>query len=109
MRITSVTGLITSMVATPEEVALSLDEIAPSLQLRLDTKSREKALKAAMAEVETREQGKAQAEMQGSVSTENQIKVEKSKPKPAAPGINGTATKKTKKSVQRKTVGRSGA
>jgi phage-related protein (TIGR01555 family) len=106
MRITSVTGLITSMVATPEEVALSLDEIAPSLQLRLDTKSRERALKAAMAEVENREQGKAQAEMTGEVATTNQIKVEKSKPKP---GINGTAGKKTKKSVQRKTVGRSGA
>lgn len=105
MRITSVTGLITSMVATPEEVALSLDEIAPSLKLRLDTKSRKKALKLAMGEVENRELGRSQEEMKGEVGTANQIKVEKSKPKP---GINGTAAKKTKKSVQRKTMGRSG-
>lgn len=105
MRITSVTGLITSMVATPEEVALSLDEIAPSLKLRLDTKSRKKALKAAMGEVENREQGRSQEEMKGEVGSKNQIAVEKAKPKP---GINGTASKKTKKSVQRKTMGRSG-
>ncbi len=55
MAIDSCVALITSQVALPEEVALSLTKIAPSLGLMLDRAAREKALKEALTEVENRE------------------------------------------------------
>lgn len=55
MAIQSLATLIENQVALPEEVALSLRNIAPNLRLVLDAKSREKALKEALTEVQKRE------------------------------------------------------
>lgn len=55
MAIQSVGTLIERQVVLPEEVALSLRTIAPNLGLVIDAASREKALKAALAEVAKRE------------------------------------------------------
>jgi phage-related protein (TIGR01555 family) len=84
MRVTSATGLITSEVVTPEEVALNLSRIAPTLRMQIDLDARRKAMKAAMEEVANRETGIGKLEAEGEVSTNNSIKVEKAKPKPVA-------------------------
>lgn len=55
MRVDTAVALITSQVAQPEEIALSLGRIAPTLGLDLDLDARQKALKAAMAEVASRD------------------------------------------------------
>jgi phage-related protein (TIGR01555 family) len=55
MAIDACVALVTAQVVLPEEVALSLRIIAPMLGIVIDAASREKALKAALAEVEKRE------------------------------------------------------
>ena len=55
MRITSATTLVTAGVVLPEEVALSLPNMAPTLGLRLDMAARLKALPEALKELSNRE------------------------------------------------------
>jgi hypothetical protein len=55
MAITSLVSLIQSQVATPEEGALSLRNIAPNLRLNIAAEPREKALKESYKEIENRE------------------------------------------------------
>lgn len=65
MRIDAVLAAVTSQVVLPEEAALSLQDVAPTLGLRLNTQAREKAMKAALAEVSSRELYEDPAEAAG--------------------------------------------
>lgn len=103
MRVTSATGLITSEVVTPEEVALNLSRIAPTLRMQIDLDARRKAMKAAMEEVANRELGMGKLEAEGEVSTNNSIKLEKAKPKPVA---GAPKTKMSKRKTPSKAQGR---
>lgn len=55
MAIDSCVALVTSQVALPEEVALSLTKIAPTLGLMLNREPREQALQEALEEIKNRE------------------------------------------------------
>lgn len=55
MAITSIGSLVERQIVLPEEAALNLQKICPSLNLVIDLESRKKALKDALAEVEKRE------------------------------------------------------
>ncbi len=55
MKIDSAIGLITAMAVLPEEVALSLDAIAPTLGITLDKEARRKAYVEALKELGDRE------------------------------------------------------
>lgn len=80
MRVTSALACVTSMVASPEEVALSMPEIAPTLGLRLDVASRKAALPDALGEVSNREMGLGKMEAESEVQTNSAVKAAKSKP-----------------------------
>lgn len=101
MRMTSALAAVTSEVATPEEVALSLNEIAPTLGLRIDVASRKKALKAALSEVGNREMGMGKAEAQGELATKQAVAVAKAKPTAGAPAGKMSARKTPAKAAKR--------
>jgi phage-related protein (TIGR01555 family) len=65
MKIDQVVALIGAQVCAPEEAALSLGKIAPTLGLTVDVESRKKALKLALEEVESREWNEPEEEMPG--------------------------------------------
>ena len=62
MRITGATALVTGKVVLPEELALSLKKLAPTLGLTVNRASRLKALKIALEELEKREMTGPEAE-----------------------------------------------
>ncbi len=103
MRVTSALACVTSMVATPEEVALSMPEIAPTLGLRLDVASRKAALPDALGEVSNREQGLSKMENEAEVTTNSAVKVAKAKPKPGAPAGKMSKRKTPAKAAKRQT------
>ncbi len=95
MNVDALTAAVTAQILLPEEAALNLRRVAPSMGLRIDLDSRRTALEAGLAEVEAREVGMAQAEAQATLQTEQAIKVEKAKPRAQAPASksSGRATK----------------
>ncbi len=101
MRITSALALVTSQAWTPEEVALNMDVIAPTMGVRIDLEPRRKALEAAHSEIEERTLGLGAMEAQGEVATENAIKLEKAKPKAAPPASKQSERKTPSKAAKR--------
>jgi phage-related protein (TIGR01555 family) len=88
MRVDSVIGLVASDILLPEEAALNLRKIAPTMNLTIQADAREKAMKAAAAELESREHYE--------------------EPEPAAvPGASGgPSAKASKRKTPAKTAGR---
>jgi len=69
MKVDAAIGLVTSLVLLPEEVALSLDTLCPTLGVTVDKGARRKALVEALKELEDREMtGPAEAEEPEGVS-----------------------------------------
>ncbi len=94
MNVDSMVALITAQAVLPEEVALSLAQSAPDLKLSIDTKSRIKALKLALEELEARELGLTQMENEAEITTEAEVEKAKAMPKPQ-PTPNSSKRKST--------------
>jgi phage-related protein (TIGR01555 family) len=84
MNTDAVTELVTAQALLPEEAALNLKRFAPNMRLRIDLKSRRKALADGLKELENREVGVGQLEAQTAVQTKADVAVAKATPKPAA-------------------------
>jgi phage-related protein (TIGR01555 family) len=89
MNIDGVVALVAAQTLLPEEAALNLNRIAPSLRLRVDLDARRKALKDGLAEVENREVGLGQVEAAAEVEA-------KHAPKPTANPPAKSGARKTK-------------
>jgi phage-related protein (TIGR01555 family) len=99
MRITSALAMVTAQAWTPEEVALNMDIIAPTMGARIDLAPRREALKAAHEEVKNRTVGQGQLEAQSEVETNSQIKVAKAKPPAGKMSERKTPSKAAKRQV----------
>lgn len=73
MRITSALAMVTAQAWTPEEVALNMDVIAPTMGARIDMEPRRAALAAAHEEVKSRTLGLGQMEAQGKVEAKTAV------------------------------------
>jgi phage-related protein (TIGR01555 family) len=100
MRMDCAVAAITSQVVLPEEVALSMNTIAPSLGLVIDIESRKAALEAGLQEVENREVGMGKMEAEAELETKKATAVAKAKP------AAGPAQKTSARKVKAKTAGR---
>lgn len=93
MRVDSAIGLVTAGVALEEEVALSMDKIAPSLGLHLDKGARKDALEAGLTDVRERT---VMDPSEGEVEAQKAVK-QAAPPKPAGASpstkSSGRATK----------------
>ncbi len=103
MRVTSALATVQAAVATAEEVALSLPEIAPTLGLRLDVASRKAALPDALGEVSNREMGLGKMEAETELQTNSAVKVAKAKPKAGAPAEKKSKRKTPARAAKRQT------
>lgn len=98
MNVDAAVSLITSQALLPEEVALNLSRIAPSMNLRIDLEPRKTALEDGLAEVENREIGVGRLEAEAEIKTESAVQVAESKPVAPAPAqpAGKTSGRKTK-------------
>lgn len=99
MRITSALAMVAAQAWTPEEVALNMDVIAPTMGARIDMAPRRAALSAAHEEVKNRTMGVGQMEAEGEVATNNAVTVAKAKPPAPKMSERKTPSKAAKKQV----------
>lgn len=90
MRIDSVVGLVTAGIALEEEVAVSMDKIAPSLGLHLDKGARKDAMAAGLDDVRNRT---LMDPSEGEIAAQTAVKKAAPAGGPAASKSSGRATK----------------
>ncbi len=106
MNMDALVAAVAAQILLPEEAALNIARVAPTMGVRIDTESRRKALKDGLAEVEAREVGMAQEEAQAKLETTKAVEVAKAKPAPAPAardkpkaGARSTKSKAAKRQV----------